>query len=152
MIFIGFLLISGIFLLYAWFSGNAGFFINPDSMPISPAAVLLFSVFSFRWKEFVRGLRTMFLFSLKKFEGSGGTARHYRSLIWVSLTAGLVSTAQGLFSYFLTVRDNPQAAVEISASTAFCYAGFSTVYGLMLSVFLLYPVYLLHREKSGTRD
>ncbi|ULQ58498.1 hypothetical protein K7I13_07900 [Brucepastera parasyntrophica] len=151
MIFLGFLIITGIFLLYSWFSGNAGFFINPDSMPISLAAVLVFSVFTFHWKDFVRGVKTMFVFKAEKIEGSASTARHYLSLIWVSVAAGVVSTFQGLLSYFLTVRDYPEAALEISPATAFCYAIFSTVYGIMYSVFLFYPVYLVHREKSADR-
>lgn len=148
MIFLGFLLIFDIFLLFAFFSGNIGYFINLDSLVISPLAMLFFSICSFKWKEFGTGIRTMFLFRTKYHIPDVKVARHYQSLMLVSFSAGIVSTIQGFICYSLSKRDMEAMALAMPIDEAFSYGIFSTAYGIMYSIFLLYPVYLLHNEKS----
>ena len=143
MIFIGFLLIYGIFLIFAFFSGNVFHFINPDSLLISPVTVFIFSICTFKWNEFRAGIKTMFSFA-KPREPSQRVAGHYKSLMLISFAAGIVSTIQGLISYSLSKRDMVDVALNMPFTEAFSYSIFSTAYGIMYSVFLFYPVYLLH--------
>ncbi|MDR2516867.1 MAG: hypothetical protein LBC88_05735 [Spirochaetaceae bacterium] len=149
MIFIGFLLISAIFFLYAYLAGNVGYFINIDSIPVIICALIFFSLCTFHWKEFIKGIKSMFIFNIKTFTGCIKTARHYKSMMFISIFAGIISTFQGLIFYFLTIHDFPEKSMEISFTTALSYASFSTVYALMISMFLLYPIYLLHNGKCN---
>ncbi len=146
MILIGFLLISSIFFIFAAISGNVGYFINYDSFLLLLAAVLIYSVFTFKWKEFVHGLKTMIIFHTGNFRKDEKTASHYQSLMVVTIAVGLISTAQGLMSHALAVRDSVEIALSMPLMEALCYAGFTTVYALMLSFLLFYPVYLLNHK------
>lgn len=146
MIFLGFVLISGIFFIFAAISGNVFNFVNGDSLAILLIADLLFSLFTFRWKEFIGGIRTMFVFRADSCTRDPRIAVHYRALMNVTLAVGLVSTMQGLISYALAIRDSVEAAMAMPLGEALCYSSFTTVYGLMLSFFLFYPVYLFNRS------
>lgn len=71
---------------------------------------------------------------------------HYKSLMIISLTVGVVSTIQGLISYALLIRDLSAIATNMPFPEALSYAIFSTVYAIMISMFLLYPVHILNRD------
>lgn len=151
MIFIGFLLTSGIFFLFAHFAGGIQYFFNPDSIGIPLVAVMIFSLFTFRWRVFCKGVRCMFLFNVRDFEKDVRVSRHYFSLMVVAIAAGVCSTFQGMISGILvgaTLPETEQFPLEAIA----CYASFSTVYAIMLSFFLFYPVYLLNLAEPHSQE
>ena len=147
MIFIGFLLISSIFFVFAHFAGGVQFFLNLDSLCISPLAAAIFSIFTFRTGAFVRGIRSMFALSPRNREVDRETADLYLALIFISLAAGVCSTFQGMISGILYGKNLPSDA-QIPLSEMFCYASFSSVYGLMYAAFLFYPVYLFNGRRN----
>lgn len=151
MIFIGCLLISGIFFLFAHFAGGMQYFFNPDSMAVSLLVVVLFSLFTFRWRVFCKGVRCMFLFRVRDLEKDANVARHYFSLMFVAIAAGVCSTFQGMISGILfgaTLPETEKFPLEIIAS----YTSFSTVYAMMLAFFLFYPVYLLNHAELPSQE
>ena len=148
MIILGFFLTGSILLAFAFLAGNMFHFLNCDSLLISPLAAFLFSLSTYKCKELVKGVKTMFMFSRKKHAPNPAVAAHYKALMLVSLAMGVVSTIQGLVSYALSRRDAAEMALAMPLSEAFSYAIFSTAYGIMYSVFLFYPVYLLHRNDA----
>jgi len=157
MVFIGFALITGLLLVFAYFAGNIFHFINLDSILLVILPGFIFSVFTFKFKEYIKGIRSMFIFSLRKIKKDNKTASHYRSLIIITITFGVLSTAQGLFSYILTARDFKRGLVKLSEfvtettfAQAVVYAGFTTVYALLISFFLYYPIYIMYNEKLNT--
>ena len=148
MIFLGFLLTFGIFLIFAFMSGNVFYFINWDSLLISPLAGLIFAVCTFRWKELLLGVKTMFLFSVKRHLPDRRVSELYTALMLVSASAGVISTIQGFISYSLSGRDMDEIALAMPFTEAFAYSVFSTAYGIMYAVLLFYPVSLLNRENG----
>ncbi len=144
MILIGFILISSIFFIFAAISGNIGYFVNYDSALILVAATLIFSACTFKWSELVNGLKTMVVVNIHGFRKDGSTASHFKSLIIVTIAVGLISTAQGVISHVLAIRDLVDSALHMPLAEAFCYASFTTVYALIISILLFYPVYLLN--------
>ncbi|MDR2597470.1 MAG: hypothetical protein LBC76_09160 [Treponema sp.] len=157
MIFIGFALITGLLLVFAYFAGNIFHFINLDSILLVIFPGLIFSVFSFKFKEYIKGIKSMFIFSLKNKKKDNKVASHFRSLIFITIIFGILSTTQGLFSYILTNRDYKRGLTELSElvmettfDQAVVYACFTTVYALLISFFLYYPIYLMHNEKLNT--
>lgn len=151
MIFIGFILISGVFFLFAHFAGGMQYFFNPDSLAIPLVVVTVFSLFTFRWHVFCKGIRCMFLFNVRDFEKDAQVARHYFSLMIIAIAAGICSTFQGMISGILfgaTLPETEKFPLEAIA----CYASFTTVYGIMLAFFLLYPVYLLNLDKPHSQE
>ncbi|MDR1748963.1 MAG: hypothetical protein LBR47_07870 [Spirochaetaceae bacterium] len=154
MVFIGFVLITGILLAFAHFSGNIGYFINLDSIFLAIIPGLLFSIACFKWKEYSDGIKVLFSFNIKSMKRDNKTARHFKSLIPITIVFGLLSTIQGLFSYILARRDYSQGLAELSdfalnttIAQAFVYAGFSTAYALLISAFIFYPIYILKKEE-----
>ncbi|MDR2897946.1 MAG: hypothetical protein LBU99_03955 [Spirochaetaceae bacterium] len=154
MIFIGFIGITGILLLFAHFSGNVGYFINLDSIPLVIVPGILFSLCCFKWREYIDGIKTVFSFRVKSIKQDNKTAAHYKSLIYITNAFGILSTIQGLFSYILDKRDyalglteSSEFALRTTFAQASVYASFSTAYALLLSAFLLYPVYILKKEE-----
>jgi hypothetical protein len=154
MIFIGFSLITCLLLIYAYFNGNVFHFINPDSIPLAILPGFIFSIFTFKLKEYFKGIKSMFLFNLRNNKKDNKVASHFRSLMFITIIFGLLSTAQGLFSYVLTNRDYkrglielPEIVMEITIGQAIVYASFSTVYALLISFFLYYPIYIMYNEK-----
>lgn len=146
MIFIGFLLIMGIFLLFSFISGNIFHFINIDSFLIILSAPLIFTIFTLKWKAFVTGLHTMFAFKKSQMKKNEQAANHYKSMMVICLATGVVSTCQGIYSYLLSLRDGVEFALNTPFYEAFCYAAFTTVYAVILSCFLIYPTYLNCRD------
>jgi flagellar motor component MotA len=159
MVFIGFMLITGVLLIYAYFAGNIGYFINLDSILLVILPGLIFSIFNFKLKEYFKGIKSMFIFSLKNINKDNKVASHYRSLIFVTIIFGILSTAQGLFSYILADRDYKKGliklsefAMDITIGQAIVYASFSTVYALLISFFLLYPIHIMYKENLNVNN
>lgn len=148
MIFIGFILISSMFFVFAFFAGSISHFYNLDSMGIILFVVLIFSIFTFKWSEFVQGLKSMFIFNKNTYKKNNAVANHYKALMFVSIAGGIVSTIQGLISHALSIRDLSEVALKIPISEALSYASFTIAYAIMFSFFLFYPVYLLNRENK----
>ncbi len=151
MIFIGFLLISSIFFIFAAISGNVGYFVNYDSFLILIVADVIFSIFTFRWKVFIRGVKSMFVLNGHSYTKDNHVAAHFKSLMMVTIAVGVISSIQGFFSYALAVRDSVESALSLALIEVLCYTGFTTVYALMLSFLLFYPVYLLNLETDPTK-
>jgi flagellar motor component MotA len=149
MILVGFLLLSGVFFLFAAVSGNIGYFFNLDSLLLLLTAALLYSVFTFHWKEFKHGLKTMVTFRVDKLRKDKRAASHFKALMVVTMAVGFISTAQGLLSHRLAVRDSVESALIRPLGEALCYASFTTVYAVMFSFLLFYPVYLQNRDTSN---
>ncbi len=154
MVFIGFTIITGILLAFAHFSGNIGYFINFDSIILAIIPGILFSIFCFKWKEYISGIKILFSFSRKSIKHDNKTASHFKSLIYITIGFGILSTAQGLFSYVLARRDYSQGLAELSEfalkttiDQAFVYSSFSIVYALLISAFIYYPIYILKKEE-----
>jgi hypothetical protein len=143
MIFIGFLLISAIFFVSAHFAGGIKYFFNIDSLFIPLVVVLIFSIFTFNFGNFLKGIKTMFMFSKNGFKADAAVAKLYKTLIFVTLAAGLCSTFQGLITGILA--DWYHGVEMFPIRTILCFASFTTVYGLMYATFLFYPIYLLHK-------
>lgn len=146
MIFIGFILISSIFFIFAAISGNVFNFVNYDSLIILLIADVLFSVFTFKWKEFVKGIKSMFTFKGHSHKKDYRVAAHFKALMVVTIAVGIISSMQGFISYALAIRDSVESALNTPLLEAVCYTGFTTVYSLILSFLLFYPVYLFNRE------
>jgi len=156
MIFLSFVFITGLFLVYAYFAGNILYFINLDSIPIIILPGIIFSIFTFKLKEYTKGVKSMFIFNLKNIKKDNNVSSHFRSLILITIIVGILSAFQGLFSYILTNRDYkrglielPEYIIETTMGEAIVYAGFSIVYALLISIFLLYPIYLIYKEKTN---
>mgnify|MGYP003623266922 CR=1 FL=1 len=143
MIFIGFLLISGIFFVFAHFAGGVDYFINLDSFVIPLLGCFLFALFTFNIKAFGRGIKTAFMFSKKDFVKDPEVQKLYKALIFISLAIGVCSAFQGIICGILF---NWRNGVEFPLTVVFSFASFTVVYGLMYAAFLFYPVYLMHKE------
>ena len=143
MIFIGFLLISSIFFVFAFFAGGVEYFFNLDSLVIPLFGCFLFALFTFNIKAFGKGIKTAFMFSKKNFVKDPEVAKTYKSLIFVSLAIGVCSAFQGII---VGILFNWRNAIEFPLTVVFSFASFTVVYGLMYAVFLFYPVYLMHKE------
>ena len=153
MIFAGFVCITGLLLLSAHFGGNISYFCNYDSIILVLLPGLLFSIGTFKWKEYRNGIRSAFVFTLKLIKRDNKTAAHFKSLIMITMAFGILSTAQGLCAYVLYKRDYAKGLIEPSAfsldttlAEAFVYAGFTGVYALLISAFLFYPICLINKE------
>ncbi len=191
MIIIGFIIITSILLLFAHIGGNVGYFINLDSIALVIIPGILFSIFTFKWKEYVDGIKLLFCFNkksirqnqqlrrraaeyvgsslvvvfgfitffnalkgrgIKPFNTNKKTASHFKSLIYVTIGFGFLSTVQGLFSYILARRDFSQNLIELSDfalnttfSEACVYASFTIVYAVLISAFVYYPIVILKK-------
>jgi hypothetical protein len=153
MIIIGFALVTGLLLVFAYFNGNIFHFINLDSILLVILPGLIFSIFNFKLKEYIKGIKSMFIFSLKNIKKDNKVASHFRSLMSITIIFGILSTAQGLFSYILTNRDYKRGLIELSEfamettfDQAVVFASFTTVYALLISFFLFYPIYIIYNE------
>lgn len=146
MIFIGFILVSSIFFIFAAISGNVFNFVNYDSFIILLVADVLFSIFTFKWNEFVKGVRSMFTFRVDSHTKDYRVAAHFKALMVVTIAVGIISSMQGFISYALAIRDSVESALNTPLMEVVCYTGFTTVYSLILSFLLYYPVYLFNRE------
>ncbi|HCC37276.1 MAG TPA: hypothetical protein DEQ14_06470 [Treponema sp.] len=154
MIFIGFAVITGILLIFAHFGGNISHFINIDSIILVIIPGIIFSVFCFKWKEYIDGIKLLFNFSLKSIKRNNKTALHFKSLIYITIAFGFLSTVQGLYShvlarrdYFLELAELSEFALNTTFAQGVVYSGFTTVYALLISAFIFYPVYILKKDE-----
>ncbi len=152
MIIIGFIIITSILLLFAHIGGSVGYFVNLDSIALVIIPGILFSIFTFKWKEYVDGIKLLFCFNKKSIRQNNKTASHFKSLIYVTIGFGFLSTVQGLFSYILARRDFSLDLVELSDfalnttfSEACVYASFTIVYAVLISAFVYYPIVILKK-------
>lgn len=155
MIFIGFVLITGVLVFFSYLSGNAQYFYNMDSILLTLFPIFVFSIFTFKWKVLLQGIKTIFSFNYKSISKDKMIANHFKSLMIVTFSFGILSTFQGLMSYVLASRDiklgilRPSEFTQtVTASQIFVYSGFTTVYAILLCAFILYPVYLLHKDNE----
>ena len=148
MVFLGFIFISSIFFVFAAVSGNVFNFVNADSFIILLLTSVLFSIFTFKWKEFIAGIRSMFALKRERINKDYQVAAHYKSLMVVTVVVGIVSSCQGFISYALAIRDAVDAAIHLPLMEALCYAGFTVVYSLMISFLLYFPICILHGEND----
>ncbi len=140
MIFMSFILILGLFLIPAHLSGTIGYFINPDSLLIDllGLAIAAIGIGYGDYKPLISGIRM--IFSFKKQSAKNPKVKTvFGALIISTIAVGVCSTIQGIFSGVFSGTD-------ISLSETVSIAMFTTVYSIIISVFLLFPVYIRSRE------
>ena len=138
MIMLGFLAVSGLLLGSAAVAGNIGACVNVDSLVLVLAAMCIaMPVFSRgAWKKLGIGLHTIVRFS--KTTPDRETAKIFAGLA-ISLPAfGLLSMLQGIYSGLM-------AGGRIPPETIIWYASYTFFYSLLISLFLFFPVVLVHR-------
>lgn len=127
MIFLSFLLISSIFLVSAHFAGNAGTFINFDSLIIVLLGIV-FSSISLSWgkvQSLKKGLIQIFSFS--KPEDKDSEVKNIFTGISIStVTIGLCSSCQGILSGILIDNNTPILKV-------LSFSSFTTIYALIIT-------------------
>ena len=134
MIFTASACIISIFLLSAHFAGNIGYFINLDSLLI----VFLgsgFSALALSWGKFQilkKGAIQIFSFSRKSVKDHD-VKNLFSILIVLTITVGFCSTCQGIISGVLSTQNSPILHI-------LSYASFTTIYSVIISVFLSLPV------------
>lgn len=138
MILTGFALICAIFVASAAFAGNAGTFVNADSVVVVILGCGLYSVFLADPAAVARGLASAASFGRRGAEPDEAVADAYLGLAIAAPAVGLVSAAQGLTSAAL-------GRLAIPPTDALCYASFALIYGICLSAFLFLPVYFKNR-------
>jgi len=140
LIFISFVLISCLYLLSAYFCGNISYFINVDSIIILIAGLTIFTLSLKDYQSLILGIKDIFSFKKKDEETKNkNVARYYLSLSLITPIIGLCSTAQGIYCGIF-------GESIYNFSQTLCIAGFTTVYGIIISAFLFYPVY--HNNKT----
>lgn len=141
MTFLTFVIFTALLLFSAFMSGNVGYFINIDSIVIVLIGIILFMLSIGKWRAFWMGIRmtvqNKYLDKLSK-EEIGEINRLYRSLVFVPIFIGLLSTIQGMFSGFLAL--DAESATLYNIVRILCLASFTTVYGLLFSVFIFLPI------------
>ncbi|WP_028972507.1 hypothetical protein [Spirochaeta cellobiosiphila] len=135
MIFISFVLISSLYLLSAYFCGDVGYFINVDSIIIIFIGLAIFTLGLKDYQSFILGIKDIFSFKKKNDNSKNiNVARYYLSLSLITPIIGLCSTFQGIYCGIF-------GESGFNLTQTFCIAGFTTVYGIIISAFLFYPVY-----------
>jgi len=140
MIVLIFISVSGIFLISAHLSGDIGYFINLDSLLIVIAGTLLSSaaLSTGKFKYLIMGASEMISFSANK-EKKSEVKNIYTGLAIMTIAVGVCSTAQGIISGILSVNQYPLPEIISIAS-------FTTVYSIIIAVFLFVPVIIRNRE------
>ena len=140
MIFISFVLISCLYLFSAYLCGDIGYFINVDSIIILIGGLIIFTLGLKDYQSLIFGIKDIFSFKKKDKETkNGNVAQYYLSLSLITPIIGLCSTAQGIYCGIF-------GESIYNLTQTFCIAGFTTVYGIIVSAFLFYPVY--HSNKT----
>lgn len=139
MIFLSFLLISSIFLISAHFAGNVGTFINLDSLIIVLLGIVISSV-PLSWGKvpsLKKGLIQIFSFSIP--EDKDTEVKNIFTGLSISTAAvGFCSSCQGILSVILIDNNTPILQV-------LSFASFTTVYALIISIFIFLPVVFRNR-------
>jgi flagellar motor component MotA len=140
MIMLIFISVSGIFLISAHLSGDIGYFINIDSLLIVIAGALLSSaaLSTGKFRYLIMGVAQMLSFS-RNTEKNTEVKNIYTGLAILTIAVGVCSTAQGVISGILSV--NSYSLPEIIS-----IASFTTIYSIIISVFLFVPVILRNKE------
>lgn len=139
MIFLSFILISSIFLLSAHLAGNAGTFINIDSLIIVLLGMAISSI-SLSWGKvpsLKKGLIQIFSFSIPK-DRDTEVKNIFTGLSITTIAVGFCSSCQGILSGILS-GNNPPVLQILS------FASFTTIYALIISIFLFLPVVYRNR-------
>lgn len=139
MIFLSFILISSIFLLSAHFAGNVGNFINIDSLLIILLGMAISSI-SLSWGKvpsLKKGFIQIFSFSMPK-DKDTEVKNIFTGLLISTIAVGFCSSCQGILSGILSGNNLPILQV-------LSFASFTTIYALIISIFLFLPVVYRNR-------
>lgn len=144
MIFVCFLLVVSLFLLSAYLCGDAGTFVNLDSVLIVlfGFAVSSIAVSFGRFRVLLGGLRQVFRFKAVP-EANAKLRGMLKTIAVMTLATGACSTAQGCISGVLIVSD------AYSVGQKLCFASFTLVYSVIFVCFLLLPLINRYSVKNG---
>ncbi len=139
MIFLSFVLITGLFLIYSYFAGSVHNFINWDSLFFvfigSLISACAFS--SGHFKDFLYGLKEIFSFRLER-EKNQNVKKIFGGLTISTIVLGICSSIHGFITGVLAQQNVPLENILPVAL-------FTTLYGLLIAVFIYFPVYMRHK-------
>ncbi len=139
MIFLSFVLITGLFLVYSHYAGGICYFINWDSLFFvfigSLISACAFSLGHFM--DFLTGLKEIFSFRLGR-DKNRNVKKIFGGLTISTIVLGICSSIHGLITGVLVQQNVPLENILPVAL-------FTTLYGLLIAVFVYFPVYMRHK-------